>query len=82
MDIFMLKSFFGWMTLINLVLYSWTAIMCVCCKGLLVRISGGMFGVGEDAGKAILYSYLGIYKLLFIVFNLTPWIALVIMSRG
>lgn len=82
MDIYLLKEFFGWMTLINLVFYSWTAVMCIFCKGLIVRISGNMFGVGEDTGKAIIYGYVGMFKLLFIVFNLAPWLALVIMTRG
>ena len=82
MDLIALKVFFGWMTVVNLVLYTWTAIMCMCCKGTLVRISLKMFGVGEETGKAIIYGYVGCYKLLFIVFNLVPWLALVIMARS
>jgi hypothetical protein len=80
MDMYTLKAFFGWMTLINLGFYIWTALMCVCCKGVLTSVSGKMFGVSEATGKAIIYGYVGTYKLLFIVFNLVPWLALVIMT--
>ena len=80
MDIYVLKEFFGWMTLVNLGFYTWTAVLCICCQGLVTRISGKIFGVGEETNKAILYGYVGAYKLLFIVFNLVPWIALVIMT--
>lgn len=80
MDLLLLREFFGWMTLVNLAFYIWTAVMCLCCKGKLVRISVNMFGVSEEAGKSIIYSYVGAYKLLFITFNLVPWLALVIMT--
>ena len=80
MNIESLREFFGWMTLINLVMYMWTAFACVFMKGFLSRMSGKMFGVSEDAGKSIIYGYVGMYKLFFITFNLVPWIALMIMS--
>jgi bacteriorhodopsin len=38
-----------------------------------------MFGLSQDTVNAILYGFLGFYKLVFIVFVLVPWIALVIM---
>lgn len=80
MNLELLKAFFGWMTLINLGFYVWTALMCMFAKGLLSRVSGKMFGVDETTGRAIIYGYIGMYKLLFIVFNLVPWIALTIMT--
>ena len=48
MDIYTLKDFFGWMTLINLGLFAWTAIMCVWCRGLIYRVHGKMFGLTEE----------------------------------
>lgn len=80
MNIEIVKEFFGWMTLVNLAFYIWTAIACVFMKGFVSRISGKMFGVSEETGKAIIYGYVGMYKLFFIVFNLVPWLALVIMT--
>ena len=81
MDMQTLKMFFGWMTLINLVLYVWTAIICIVCKHPITRLTGTLFGIGETATKTVLYAYVASFKLLFIVFNLVPWLALVIMIR-
>jgi hypothetical protein len=79
MNMELLKEFFMWNTLINLGLFMWTAIMCVYCRGLIYRVHGKMFGLSQDTVNAILYGFLGFYKLVFIVFVLVPWIALVIM---
>ena len=80
MNISVLKEFFMWMTVINLILFVWTAIMCMFFKDVIVRIHGKLFGLSPDAIKAALYGFLGAYKIAFIVFVLVPWLALVIMS--
>lgn len=80
MTIELLRSFFGWMTLINLGLFTWTAVMCITARGLIQRMHGKMFGLSEEAINAFLYGYLGFYKIVFIAFNLVPWLALVIMT--
>lgn len=80
MNIELLRTFFGWMTLINLVLYIWTALMCMFAQGLIQRLHGKMFSLTPESINAFLYGYLGFYKIIFITFNLVPWIALVIMT--
>ena len=81
MNIEILKELFGWMTVINLGLYIWTSVACIFMKGFLSRISVKMFDVSEETGKAIIYGYVGMYKLLFLVCNLVPWLALTIMVK-
>jgi hypothetical protein len=81
MDLNTLREFFGWMTLVNLVLYTSSALMCMFGKGWIQRIHGKRFGLAPDAINAFLYGYLGVYKVAFIVFNFVPWLALVIMTR-
>jgi hypothetical protein len=80
MDIGTIKEFFGWMTLVNLALYVWSAVMCMACKGWIQRVHGKLFGLEPEAINAFLYGYLGVYKIVFIGFNLVPWLALVIMT--
>ena len=80
MNMELLKTFFMWCTIINLGLFMWTAIMCVYCKGLIYRVHGKIFGLDEDTINAMLYGFLGFYKIVFIVFAFVPWIALMIMS--
>lgn len=80
MDISMLKEFFMWMTVINLLLFMWSAIMCMALKNFIVRFHGRLFGLSPEAIKASLYGFLGVYKIVFIVFVLVPWLALLIIS--
>lgn len=80
MNLELLKEFFGWMTVINLGLFIFSAIMCMAAKGFIQRIHGKLFGLGAESINAFLYGYIGVYKIVFIVFNLVPWLALVIMS--
>lgn len=80
MNIELLRTFFGWMTLINLGLFIWTALMCMYARGLIQRMHGKLFGLSDEAINAFLYGYLGLYKIIFIAFNLVPWLALTIMS--
>ncbi|VGO23112.1 DUF6868 family protein [Pontiella sulfatireligans] len=80
MNVVMLKEFFGWMTVINLGLFIFSAVMCMFARGMIQRTHGKLFCLSDEAINAFVYGYIGIYKILFIVFNLVPWLALVIMS--
>ena len=79
MDLVTLKELFMWMTVINFGLFTWSAIMCILCKGFIQRIHGKMFGLAPETINAFLYGFLGFYKMVFMVFVLVPWIALTIM---
>jgi hypothetical protein len=76
----LLKEFFMWCTIINFGLFMGSAIMCILAKGFIYRVHGKMFGLSQDTVNAFLYGYLGLYKIVFIVFVLVPWIALTIIA--
>ncbi|HEY5621092.1 MAG TPA: hypothetical protein VIR77_00685 [Pontiella sp.] len=80
MDIEVLRAFFGWMTLINLAIFALSTVFCIALRRMIQCMHGRMFGLSPEAINAFLYGYIGLYKILFIVFNLVPWIGLVIMS--
>ena len=80
MDIATLKEFFMWMTMINFGLFMFSAIMCMLCKGFIQRVHGKMFGLAPETINAFLYGFLGVYKMVFMIFVLIPWIALTIMT--
>ena len=80
MDLALLKEFFMWMTVVNLGLFMWMAIMCMLAKGFIYRVHGKLFGLSQETVNAMLYGFLGFYKIVFIVFVLVPWIALTIMT--
>lgn len=82
MNISVLRAFFKWCTIINgglLILWS-----------LLIRFAGDwVYGVHsswipitEDAYHVAIYMLLGLFKIIVIVFNLVPYIALVIIERN
>ena len=75
-----LKAFFMWCTVLNLGLLVFSAIMCTRAKGLIQRIHGKMFDLKPEAINAFIYGYLGVYKIMFIIFCLVPWIVLCIMT--
>ncbi len=75
-----LRTFFGWMTLINLLLYAWSALLCLLARRWIQRLHGRWFGLSPETVGGFLYGYLGAYKIAFIVLNLVPWLALVAMD--
>ena len=79
MNVVLLKEFFMWCMVINLGLFIWTAVMCLTARNFILRVHGKMFGLSEDTINAMLYGFLGFYKIVFIVFVLVPWIALSLM---
>jgi hypothetical protein len=81
MDLYTLTKVFGWMTLINLGVFILAAFMCIFASNYIARVHGKMFGLPPETIKATLYGFLGIYKLLFIVFCLVPWIAMIIVTQ-
>lgn len=75
-----LTEFFKWMTIINIVLFALSAVLIMILRGFICKMHGKMFGINEDKISVILYSYLGVYKIFVITFNIVPYIALAIMQ--
>lgn len=80
MDISTLKEFFMWMTVLNVGIMMLQSFLCMGIKDLIGRMHGKMFGLSPEAVKVAIYGYLGVYKVCVVIFCLTPWLALVIMS--
>jgi len=82
MNITMMRAFFKWCTLINGGL--------LILSALLLRFAGGwVFGmhsywipISVDAFTLAIYLLLGFFKIMVVVFNLVPYLALVIIERN
>lgn len=70
---------FKWMTLINAIILMLTTFLIMGLKGVICRQHGKFFGIAPDKVAEVAYAYLGGYKLLFIVFNLVPFLSLLII---
>jgi len=80
MAVAVLKNFFMWCTIINFALLIVSAIMCTFLGDWVYPIHSKWFSISRDAFNVAIYSFIGLYKILIIMFNLVPWIALVIIG--
>ncbi len=75
-----LATFFGWCTVINIVIIIIVFVFTNFLHDLFGRIIAKMFGVSEQAAKETLLRVLMQYRVAFVVFSLVPYIALKIMA--
>lgn len=78
MDISILCSFFMWCSIINAGLLVLSFLMCAFAMNFMYSIHSKWFPMSKETFTVVLYSILGVYKILFIVFNVVPYVALVI----
>jgi len=76
----MLTEFFKWMTIINVGLLILTFVLTMTLKNVVCKLHGRLFGIQENTVAAAAYGYLGIYRIFVIVFNIVPYISLVLIA--
>lgn len=76
MDIAQLTAFFGWMLVINIAIYAFSAAFIVFARDLVTTLQVRVTRVPAEEWPRLLMDYLSRYKLLVIVFNLVPYLAL------
>jgi Family of unknown function (DUF6868) len=75
-----LTAFFLWCTLINGgILILWTLFL-VFAPDFLYRIQNRWFPIPRQIYDVVIYAFLGLFKLLFLVFSVTPYLALLIVG--
>ena len=75
-----LREFFGWCSIINIVLLTLSSILIIAVRGSVSRIHGKMFNMDENDISKEYFHYLGQYKIATLVFSIAPYFALKIMS--
>ena len=75
-----LTAFLGWCTLINFGLLIIAAVAIVLMRGSISGIHSSMFRLEQNELSSAYFQYLANYKILIIVFNLVPYLALRIIS--
>ncbi|MEZ4484753.1 MAG: hypothetical protein R2864_09180 [Syntrophotaleaceae bacterium] len=78
MTIDILRGFLAWCTVINLILYFFSFVVCALAGDWVYRLHTAWFPMSREAFNLAVYGFMGLYKLLIIVFNVVPYIALVI----
>ena len=73
-------ALFGWMTAINLSLLIFSTLMLITFKPWVTRIHKVFFNLSPEKLEMSYFKFLAGLKLLVLVFNLTPYLALRIIG--
>ncbi|NRB01190.1 MAG: hypothetical protein HRU32_15505 [Rhodobacteraceae bacterium] len=76
MDITALTAVFGWMLVVNLVIYTITAGFVILARDWVIGIQSRTIGLPEEDWNQLYVDYLGRFKLYLIFFNIAPYLAL------
>ncbi len=80
MDIQTLTKFFMWCTIINGGILALWSVFCIFAPDLVYRTQKWFFPIPRETFDVVLYSFLGLFKIFFLVFNAVPYLALVIIG--
>jgi hypothetical protein len=80
MDVTIIRNFFLWCTIINGALLIFSSLLCAFAGDWIYRMHSIWFHLSREAFNTVIYSFIGLYKIIFIVFNLVPFLALAIVG--
>ena len=80
MDIQSLTKFFMWCTIINGAIFFIWIIIYFIAPNLVYRIQNKIFPQPRETFNIFYYSFLGLFKIIFLVFNVVPYVALLIIK--
>jgi len=80
MNIDTLTTFFMWCTIINAAILIYSSLFICFAPGFIYRIQNRWFSIPRETFNIVAYSYLGVFKIFFIMFNIAPYLALLIMG--
>ena len=80
MNIQIVTGFFMWCSIINIGLMILSALLLISAGDFVYRMHGKLFPMPRETFNAVIYLFLGVYKIMIIVFNLVPWAALAIIG--
>jgi hypothetical protein len=80
MDIQTLTRFFMWCTILNGALLLLWGVLCITALDFLCRLQSRWFPISRETLNVAMYSFLGLFKIIFLVFNVAPYAALLIIG--
>ena len=76
MTIDTLQAVLGWSTLINFSLLIWWAFLILLASDWTFKMHNRFFAISKDTFHATHYAGMAFFKLLILMFNLVPYIAI------
>ena len=80
MDIQILTTFFMWCTIINGGIFILWTVLCVFAPDLVYRTQNKWFPIPRETFNVVIYSFLGLFKIVFLIFNVVPYVTLLIIG--
>ena len=80
MDIIIVKTLLMWCTIINVLLLVLSFLVCAFAGDWVYGMHSKWFPISREAFNVAIYSFLGLFKILVLVFNLVPYLACVIIG--
>lgn len=80
MDLISVRAFFMWCTVINGGLLILSSVILMSAQDFVFRLHRKWFPMPRETFAAMVYGFLGFYKIVVIAFNLVPYLALVIIT--
>lgn len=80
MDIQTLTSFFMWCSIINGGLFLFWALTHLIAPNLVYNAQKKFFPMSKETFTVVFYSFIGLFKIIFLIFNLVPYLALLIIG--
>ena len=80
MDVQTLTRFFMWCSIIDLGLLVLWSIICLGGQDWVYRIHSKWFPMPRETFNVAIYSFLGAFKIVFLLFNVVPYVALLIIG--
>ncbi len=67
-------------TIINFALMVFWFVLCVGAPDLVYRTQRRWFPISRETFTIVMYCFLGVYKIFFLMFNLVPLVAVLIVN--
>ncbi|MBI1372577.1 MAG: hypothetical protein GC159_07425 [Phycisphaera sp.] len=80
MDTATLTQFFMWCTIINGGLLVFWSAWLMLAPGLVYRTQSVFFPMPRETFNVVSYAFVAVYKMVWVVLNLVPWLALEIVG--
>lgn len=80
MDLPTLTNFFMWCTIINGIIFVIWNVVSIFALDAVFRSQSKWFPIPRETFVVVLYAFLGFYKILFLMFCLVPFLALLIIG--
>jgi len=80
MTIETLTAFFMWCSIIGVGVYALTALMVLAAPDFIYRLQTQWLPLPRETYNAIIFSFMGAFKLALIVFVIAPYLSLLIIA--